>query len=38
MLDRVAVRVRQRLAQEAASPEQAGDGGHQASLVRLAPL
>ncbi|MEU1183525.1 HaaA family cyclophane-containing RiPP peptide [Streptomyces sp. NPDC005820] len=37
VLERVATRVRHRLAVEQASPEQVGEGGHQASLTRPLP-
>lgn len=38
VLDRVAARVRQRLAAERAAADRAGEGGHQASLALTGPL
>ncbi|MCX5153486.1 HaaA family cyclophane-containing RiPP peptide [Streptomyces sp. NPDC060334] len=38
VLDRVAVRVRQRLAAEQTASNHAGEGGHQASLIWTWPL
>ncbi|MFF3730309.1 HaaA family cyclophane-containing RiPP peptide [Streptomyces sp. NPDC002476] len=38
VLDRVAARVRQRLAAEQTTPNRIGEGGHQASLSRFRPL
>ncbi|MFI6946814.1 HaaA family cyclophane-containing RiPP peptide [Streptomyces sp. NPDC050422] len=38
VLDRVAVRVRQRLAAEQTATSRTGEGGHQASLIRFWPL
>ncbi|MFD2009951.1 HaaA family cyclophane-containing RiPP peptide [Streptomyces narbonensis] len=38
VLDRVAVRVRQRLMAEQATPNHTGEGGHQASLIGNWPL
>ncbi|WP_329386475.1 HaaA family cyclophane-containing RiPP peptide [Streptomyces sp. NBC_01716] len=38
VLDRIAVRVRQRLAAEQAATTQTGDGGHAASLIWPRPL
>ncbi|MFE5627843.1 MULTISPECIES: HaaA family cyclophane-containing RiPP peptide [unclassified Streptomyces] len=38
VLDRVAVRVRQRLAAEQSASNRVGEGGHQASLIWTWPL
>ncbi|WP_310436775.1 HaaA family cyclophane-containing RiPP peptide [Streptomyces sp. 3330] len=38
VLDRVAVRVRQRLAAEQSPSNRTGEGGHQASLIWTWPL
>ncbi|MEU6755167.1 HaaA family cyclophane-containing RiPP peptide [Streptomyces sp. NPDC046685] len=38
VLERVAVRVRQRLAAERTASNHAGEGGHQASLIWTWPL
>ncbi|MEU2133895.1 HaaA family cyclophane-containing RiPP peptide [Streptomyces sp. NPDC018352] len=38
VLDRVAARVRQRLAAELTATNRTGEGGHQASLIRTWPL
>nr|WSZ96555.1 hypothetical protein OH820_13570 [Streptomyces sp. NBC_00857] len=38
VLDRVAARVRQRLAAEHAAADRVGEGGHQASLIWSRPL
>ncbi|WP_331733876.1 HaaA family cyclophane-containing RiPP peptide [Streptomyces sp. NBC_00080] len=38
VLDRVAVRVRQRLAAEQSTSNRTGEGGHQASLIWTWPL